>query len=75
MPETMVLTRDQIFEVVRDVLEEALGADAEDITPEPSSARSSCCNGPVRSAGMGSASSWPRCWRWTLAPTRRRRCA
>jgi acyl carrier protein len=34
MPETIVLTRDQIFEAVRDVLEEALGADAEDITPE-----------------------------------------
>lgn len=28
------MTRDAIFESVRDVLEEALGADAEDITPE-----------------------------------------
>jgi acyl carrier protein len=33
MPDTMV-TRETIFESVREVLEEALGADAEDITPD-----------------------------------------
>jgi acyl carrier protein len=34
MLETMVMDREKIFENVRDVLEEALGADAEDITPQ-----------------------------------------
>ena len=34
MPETLALSRDQIFENVRLVLEEALGADADEITPE-----------------------------------------
>jgi acyl carrier protein len=34
MPETMALSRDQIFESVRLVLEEALGADADEITPD-----------------------------------------
>lgn len=34
MPETAVMNREQIFANVRDVLEEALGADAEDITPD-----------------------------------------
>ena len=34
MPETAIMTRDAIFESVKEVLEEALGADAEDITPE-----------------------------------------
>jgi acyl carrier protein len=34
MSEAVALSRDQIFESVRDVLEEALGADADDITPE-----------------------------------------
>jgi acyl carrier protein len=34
MPETLVMDREQIFEAVREVLEEALGADAEDITPQ-----------------------------------------
>jgi acyl carrier protein len=32
MPETAAISRDQIFESVRDVLEEALGADADEIT-------------------------------------------
>lgn len=34
MPEAVAMSREQIFESVRDVLEEALGADAEDITPQ-----------------------------------------
>ncbi|SRR5690606_29062842 len=34
MPETMAISREEIFESVREVLEEALGADPEDITPE-----------------------------------------
>lgn len=34
MPETAAMSREQILESVRDVLEEALGADAEDITPD-----------------------------------------
>jgi len=34
MPEAVAISRDQIFESVRGVLEEALGADADDITPE-----------------------------------------
>ena len=34
MPDTLAMSRDQIFESVRDVLEEALGADADDITPD-----------------------------------------
>lgn len=34
MPETMLMTREQILEAVREVLEEALGADPEDITPD-----------------------------------------
>ncbi len=34
MPETATMTRQTIFDNVRDVLEEALGADAEDITPD-----------------------------------------
>ncbi len=34
MPDASPLNRDQIFESIRQVLEEALGADAEDITPE-----------------------------------------
>lgn len=34
MPEAVALSRDQIFESIREVLEEALGADADDITPE-----------------------------------------
>ncbi len=32
----MVMSRDEIFEKVRDVLEEALGADEDEITPEAS---------------------------------------
>ena len=36
MPEAVVMNRDQIFESIRDVLEEALGADADDITPDAS---------------------------------------
>src|SRR4029453_17413691 len=34
MPEAVANSRDAIFNSVRDVLEEALGADAEDITPD-----------------------------------------
>ena len=34
MPETMAMSREAIFENVREVLEEALGVDAEEITPE-----------------------------------------
>jgi acyl carrier protein len=34
MPETMAMSREAIFENIREVLEEALGADADDITPE-----------------------------------------
>jgi acyl carrier protein len=34
MPEAPAISREQIFQSVRDVLEEALGADADDITPE-----------------------------------------
>lgn len=34
MPESAAVSRDHIFESVRQVLEEALGADAEDITPD-----------------------------------------
>ena len=34
MPETMAPSREQIFESIQQVLEEALGADAEDITPD-----------------------------------------
>lgn len=34
MPETVAMTRETIFASVQEVLEEALGADAEDITPE-----------------------------------------
>jgi acyl carrier protein len=34
MAETTALSRDQIFQSVRQVLEEALGADEEDITPD-----------------------------------------
>lgn len=34
MPDTMAPSRDQIFQNVREVLEEALGADPEDITPD-----------------------------------------
>ncbi len=34
MPETMSPSREQIFESIQGVLEEALGADAEDITPD-----------------------------------------
>ena len=36
MPESVVLSRDQIFEKLRDILEEALGADEEEITIEAS---------------------------------------
>jgi len=36
MQETSVMTRDEIFEKVQEVLEEALGADEEDITAEAS---------------------------------------
>ena len=36
MPESVVLSRDQIFEKLRDILEEALGADEEEITVEAS---------------------------------------
>ncbi len=36
MPEAAAMTRDDIFENVRNVLEEALGADEEDITPNAS---------------------------------------
>src|SRR5688572_17010732 len=34
MPDASPLSRDQIFESIREVLEEALGADADDITPD-----------------------------------------
>ena len=34
MPETMAMSREAIFENIREVLEEALGADADDITPD-----------------------------------------
>ena len=34
MSQTMTLSRETIFENIREVLEEALGADAEDITPD-----------------------------------------
>jgi acyl carrier protein len=34
MPDTMVMNREQITEAVREVLEEALGADADEITPQ-----------------------------------------
>jgi len=33
MPEAVLMSRDQIFESVQEVLEEALGADPEEITP------------------------------------------
>jgi len=36
MPEAVLMSRDQIFESVQDVLEEALGADTDEITPEAS---------------------------------------
>ena len=36
MPESVMLSRDQIFEKLRDILEEALGADEEEITIEAS---------------------------------------
>ena len=36
MPDAAVMTRDQIFESVREVLEDALGVDPEEITPEAS---------------------------------------
>jgi acyl carrier protein len=36
MPESVVLSRDQIYEKLRDILEEALGADEEEITIEAS---------------------------------------
>jgi acyl carrier protein len=36
MPESAALTRDEIFEKLRDILEEALGADEEEITIEAS---------------------------------------
>ena len=36
MPESVVPSRDQIFEKLRDILEEALGADEEEITIEAS---------------------------------------
>ena len=36
MPEAVLMSRDQIFESIQDVLEEALGADADEITPEAS---------------------------------------
>jgi acyl carrier protein len=36
MPESVVLSREQIFEKLRDILEEALGADEEEITIEAS---------------------------------------
>ena len=39
MPETMTMTRDEIFETVREVLEEALGADEDEITMEASLTR------------------------------------
>jgi acyl carrier protein len=34
MPETMAMSREAIFENIREVLEEALGADADEITPD-----------------------------------------
>jgi acyl carrier protein len=34
MPETMAMSREAIFENVREVLEEALGVDSEEITPD-----------------------------------------
>ncbi|MHC4989823.1 MAG: acyl carrier protein [Planctomycetota bacterium] len=37
--ESQVMSHEEIFEKVRDILEEALGADAEDITPEASLTR------------------------------------
>jgi len=39
MPETMTMTRDEIFEKVREVLEEALGADEDEITMDASLTR------------------------------------
>jgi acyl carrier protein len=39
MPESAVMTREDIFTKVRSVLEEALGADEEDITPDSSLTR------------------------------------
>ena len=36
MPESVMLSREQIFEKLRDILEEALGADEEEITIEAS---------------------------------------
>lgn len=39
MPETMMMTREEIFEKVRGVLEEALGADEDEITMQASLTR------------------------------------
>ncbi|MHC4414953.1 MAG: acyl carrier protein [Planctomycetota bacterium] len=36
MPESAVMTRDEIFEKIRNVLEEALGVEAEEVTEEAS---------------------------------------
>ena len=37
--ESVAMSRDEIFEVVKEILEEALGADEEDITPQASLTR------------------------------------
>ncbi len=39
MPESAVITRDEIFDKVREVMEEALGVDEEEIKPESSLTR------------------------------------